>query len=194
MGFWDELAYATIMVWWDELTCAAVDGFIYVSFTIIYINICILVHAPAGRPASQPERRPASLRERHAAACRHQAPASGMHAASGQPDRAGRPATCSQRPGAGQWLAASGQGMRQRHAVRKKRPGAKTPNHVTNTCISSRKLIKGSPNLIIAMSQRLESYYSKFDVRNPIITNKAQRLEFYYSKFLPCAWQSELNV
>jgi hypothetical protein len=46
----------------------------------------------------------------------------------------------------------------------------KTPNHVTNTCISPRKLIKGSPNLIIAMSQRLESYYSKVDVRNPIIT------------------------
>jgi hypothetical protein len=127
MGFWHELAYATIMVWWDELACAAVDGFIYVSFTIIYINICILVHAPASsmrRPASQPERRPASLRERHAAACRHQA-ASGMHAASGQPDRAGRPATCSQRPGAGQRLAASGQGMRQRHAVRKKGQGQK---------------------------------------------------------------------
>jgi hypothetical protein len=102
---------------------------------------------------------------------RHRSP-SGMHAASGQPDRAGRTTTCSQRPGAGQRLAASGQGMRQRHAVRKKRPGVKTPNHVTNTCISPRKLIKGSPNLIIAMSQRLDSYYSKVDVRNPIITKR----------------------
>jgi hypothetical protein len=56
--------------------------------------------------------------------------------------------------------------------MRKKGPGAKTSNHVTNTCISPRKLIKGGLNLIIAMSQHLESYYSKVDVRNPIITKR----------------------
>jgi hypothetical protein len=53
-----------------------------------------------------------------------------------------------------------------------KQAGAKTSKHVTNTCISPRKLIKGSPNPIIAMSQRLESYYSKVDVWNPIITKR----------------------
>jgi hypothetical protein len=61
-----------------------------------------------------------------------------------------------------------------------KQAGAKTSKHVTNTCISPRKLIKGSPNPIIAMSQRLESYYSKVDVWNPIITKR----DVYYSKFL----------
>jgi hypothetical protein len=53
-----------------------------------------------------------------------------------------------------------------------KQAGAKTAKHVTNTCISPRKLIKGSPNPIIAMSQRLESYYSKVNVWNPIITKR----------------------
>jgi hypothetical protein len=51
-------------------------------------------------------------------------------------------------------------------------PGALRSQHVTNRCISPRKLIKGSPNPIIAMSQGLESYYSKVDVRNPIITKR----------------------
>jgi hypothetical protein len=56
--------------------------------------------------------------------------------------------------------------------MQKKQAGAKTAQHVTNTCISPRKLIKGSPNPIIAMSQRLESYYSKVDVWNPIIAKR----------------------
>jgi hypothetical protein len=53
-----------------------------------------------------------------------------------------------------------------------KQAGAKTVKHVTNTCISPRKLIKGSPNPIIAMSQRLESYYSKVNVWNLIIAKR----------------------
>jgi hypothetical protein len=67
------------------------------------------------------------------------------------------------------WACASG----MQHADEKKiGTGALRSQHVTNTCISPRKLIKGSPNLIIAMSQRLESYYSKVDVWNPIIAKR----------------------
>jgi hypothetical protein len=53
-----------------------------------------------------------------------------------------------------------------------KQAGAKTAKHVTNTCISQKKLIKGSPNPIIAMSQRLESYYNKVNIWNPIIAKR----------------------